>query len=157
MGEGASFLDGFTKSASEPAGRPVKMLVSAVWRAASLFLSGAMNCANGGFGTEQICRPDLNAGCAHRHRRRNAPCIRDAAGGDDRELHFPHNLRQKGERADLSSEIFRQENATVSARLETLRDDGVDAMRLEPSRLFNSCCRREYLRSHGFHPRRQFG
>src|SRR5215467_14153067 len=83
-----------------------------------------MNCANGGFGAEQICRPDLNAGCAQRHRRRNAPCISDAAGGDDRDLHFLHNLRQKGERADLSSEIFRQENATVSARLETLRDDG---------------------------------
>src|SRR5215510_1890297 len=116
-----------------------------------------MNRANGGFGTEQICRPDLNAGCAQRQSRRNAPCIRDAAGGDDRELHFPHNLRHKGECANLSSKIFRYETATMSARLETLCDDGIDAMRLEPSRLFNSRCRREYLGSHGFHARQQFG
>src|SRR5262245_3582044 len=116
-----------------------------------------MDLAYGGFGTEQIGRPDLNSGRAQRDRSRNASCVSDGAGGDDRDLHFPHDLRQKGERANLSSEIFRQENAAMPARLEALRNYGVDAMRFEPSRLFNGRCRRENLRPTSSHSRQQFG
>src|SRR5262245_57863270 len=116
-----------------------------------------MNRADGGFWTEQVCCSDLNAGCAQRHRNGYASRVRDPACGDDRELHFPRDLRQKGERADLSCEVFRQENAAMPAGLETLRDDGVDAMRFEPSRLFNGCRRREYLSPTGSHSRQQIG
>ncbi len=37
-----------------------------------------MNYANGGFGTEQICRPDLNAGCAQRQKRKLKAAARQA-------------------------------------------------------------------------------
>src|SRR6266704_1667092 len=97
----------------------------------------AMHRARGGFRAKQISRSDLHARRAERHGRRDAPCIGDAARGDDRELHRAHDLRQQRKRAELGAQIIRKEHAAMPARPQALRDDGIHPVRLEPERFFD--------------------
>ena len=69
------------------AGRPVKRLVSAVWRAPSLCKRGAMHGAGRRLGAQQVGGADLHAGGAERQGRGDAARVGDAAGGDDRHPH----------------------------------------------------------------------
>src|SRR4029079_734346 len=59
------------------------------------------------------------------------------------------------ERTDLSAQIIRQENAAMPACLNALRDDGVDAVRFEPKRFFDSRRGAEYLGAPRLHPLHQ--
>ena len=58
------------------AGRPVKRLVSAVWRAALALQRRAVQRAGRGLGAQQVGRADLHAGRAERQRRRDAAAHR---------------------------------------------------------------------------------
>src|SRR5439155_22363410 len=62
----------------------------------------------------------------------------DAARGYDRHLDRIHDLRNEREGAGLGADIVAQENAPMAASLVTLRDDGIDAPRLEPARFGGS-------------------
>ena len=54
----------------------------------------------------------------------------------------PDDLRHQRERAHLPRQIVRQEDAAMAARLDALRDDRVDAARLQPARLLDRRRRR---------------
>jgi len=116
-----------------------------------------MHGAGGGFRAEQISRPDLYAGCAERHSRRHAFRIRDAARSNDWEFHRLRNLRHQRQRANLGTQVVRQKHAAMAARLKALRNDSINSMRCQPTRLFDGGGRREDLRAPGFHSRQQFG
>jgi hypothetical protein len=73
--------------------------------------------------------------------------IHDAAGGDHRQFHRAHHLRQQRKRSDLRAQIIRQEHAAMSARLHALCNDGVHPMRFEPERLVDGGRRGKYFRA----------
>ncbi|KFB66105.1 MAG: hypothetical protein CAPSK01_004600 [Candidatus Accumulibacter vicinus] len=116
-----------------------------------------MHRARGGFGAQHIGCPDLHPGSAERHGCRDTLGVRDAAGGDDRDLHRPNDLRHQCERADLRVEILRQKVTAMPARFEPLRDDGINSTRFQPERFVNSCCRRKNFRAPPAYPLQQFG
>ena len=95
------------------------------------------------FGAQQVGRPDLHAGCAERHRRRDAVGVSDAAGSDHGNRHRPHDLWHQRERVELAAQVFRQEVAAMPASLEALRDDRVDAVRFQPARFVDGRRRRQ--------------
>jgi hypothetical protein len=86
------------------------------------------------FRTQQVGGPDLNRRGAERERGRHAGGVGDPAGGNHRNAHGMDDLRNERKRADLTRQILRQKHPAVSARLETLRNDRVDAPRFKPPR-----------------------
>jgi hypothetical protein len=139
------------------AGPPVKRLVSAVTRAASLFSAARLDGTGGGFRAQQIGRSDLHARRAERHGCRHALRVRNAARSDNRDFHRAHDLRHQRESARLGAEILRQKDTAMAARFQSLRDDCVDSMRLQPARLVNGCRRRQDFRTAAAHSRQQIG
>ena len=108
---------------------------------------GAVDRGGGCFRAQQIRRSDLHAGGAELQRCSDRARIGDAARGDDGNLDCVDDLRHQGQRPDLCRQVVGQEHATMSARFESLRDDGVDAARIEPPCLFNRGCRGKNLRA----------
>ncbi|ALP43042.1 hypothetical protein WL1483_3623 [Aeromonas schubertii] len=80
------------------------------------------------------------------------PGIHDATGGDDGDTHGIDHGRQQGEEAVMEGEILRQEVAPVPPRLQSLGDDDVCAVRLQPARLGHRGRRGEHLASPLFDP-----
>ena len=89
--------------------------------------------------TPQISGADLHAGSPKCEGSRDAARVGDGAGGDDRHFHRIDDLRNEREGAGLGGDVIAQEDAAVAARLIALRDDGVDATRLEPACLGSGC------------------
>ena len=115
-----------------------------------------MHRADGDLRAEQIGRSNLHARCAQGNGRRYALGVRNTASRYDRKPHRPDHLRQQRKRPNLGRQIIRQENSPVSTRFETLRDDDIDPMGFEPTRLLNRGGRRENLGSPSSNSRQQF-
>ena len=94
-----------------------------------------MHARRRGFRAQQICGPDLNGGGAKRERRDHPEGIGDAAGGNDRDTHRPDDLWHEREESDLGCHVIRQKHSAMTTGFNALRDDRVDAVRLEPARL----------------------
>ena len=129
------------------AGRPVKRLVSAVWNDALALDRGAVQRARRGFRAEQVRGADLHARRAERKRRGDTlarrRCRPPRSPGPSR--HARSAAPAPG--ADLRGQVVGQEHAAVTARLEALRDDRVDAVRFEPARLVDRRRGREHVRA----------
>ena len=109
------------------AGRPVKTLVSAVWRAASLFSAARWTALVVASGQSRYavptCTPAAPSASAAAHARASAmppAAITGTCTARD-------DLRHQRERADLRRQVVGQEHAAMAARLDALRDDRVDA------------------------------
>ena len=87
-----------------------------------------MNRRSRRFGTKQISRANLHARRAKRHSRRDAFCVRDPTRSNHGHVHRADDLRQQCKGADLRCDIRTQKHATMAARLDTLRDDDIDAI-----------------------------
>ncbi len=133
------------------AGRPVKRLVSAVWRAASLCQRRTVQGAGEGFGREHVGGADLHAGGAQRHGGGHAVCIGNAAGRDDRHANRTHHLRQQRKGAELRRQVVREKVPAMAAGLQPLGNDGVDTLRLQPQRLVDRGGGGEDLRAPSAH------
>lgn len=96
----------------------------------------AMHGTGSSVGAKHISRADLHASGAEPQRCGNAVCIDDVACGDNWNIHRIHDLRQQCERTDLRIEILREEHAAMPAGLETLRDDRICPVRLQPDGFF---------------------
>ena len=114
-----------------------------------------MQTARRGLGAQHVGGADLHAGRAERLRRGHAARIGNAAGGDDGHAHRAHDLRQQREGAHLRGQVVAQEVAAVAAGLQALRDDRVDAARLQPQRLIHRGGGGEDLRAPRAHVRQQ--
>ena len=80
----------------------------------------------------QVSRAHLNARRAQRHGGAHASGIGNAAGGDHRQAHGGHDLRQQSEGAELFGQVLAQKVAAVAAGLPALGNDGVGAVLLKP-------------------------
>ena len=107
------------------------------------FQRGTVNRCSRTFGTKQISRADLHAHRAKRHGRRDAFCVGDSTGCNHGHVHRVDDLRQQCKGADLRCDIRRQKHATMAARLDTLRDDDVDAICFQPAGFIDCRCRRQ--------------
>jgi hypothetical protein len=87
------------------AGPPLNRLVSAVWRAPSLLSVARWTGCVVAFWTEQVSGAGLHPGCPQGHRRRNSLRICNTAGGNDRDVHLPDDLRHEGKGAHLQCQV----------------------------------------------------
>ena len=132
------------------AGRPVKRLVSAVCCAASLASArGAAGWWSPRGRAGRPCRPARRRRRAPAPRRR--PGVGDAAGGDDRHRDRP---RPAARSASVPTCVVRSSVRNMPRwppASSALRDDGVDAVRLEPARLVDGRRRRDDLGAPALH------
>ena len=99
------------------------------------FQAGAVRIADLSFGRVEISGAQLDGAGAEREGRGDSASVGDPARGDHRHPDRISDLREKREQAYGFRRVGAEEAAGVTARLESLRDHGIDAALGQPLRL----------------------
>ena len=104
-----------------------------------------MHCFGLSFGAQQIRGANLRSGRPKRHCSLYAFGVCNTASGDNGNVHRVYQLWNQGKSADLSADIPRQKKSAMATCFKPLRDNGIDALRLQPERFVHGCGGRQYL------------
>jgi len=94
---------------------------------------------------EQVRGADLHRRGPEDERCGNTARIADSAGGDYRDAHCVHHLRDQGQRADLAAQVRSQEHSPVPAGLIPHGDNRVATVPLQPDRFLDCGGRGQHL------------